>query len=453
MMTAEAIKFYHDLLTDEVATAADAYMREKQSERGLYFGSRPLCVVLRPHFYTLDDWVFLKTRMETLLTAFKRAHEVCMESATYREQLYLSTLEEEMLTIDDPRIVPWTSSRLDTFYVVGDRELKCVEYNAETPAGIGYGDVLSDVFWDSQPMQQFSKRYFCRPLPGQGLLTDSLMAAYWKWRTPAHPENPQIAVLDWGDVPTLNEHEITREYFERYLGTKAILADPRLLEYRDGNLYAEDFRIDMIYKRVLWSELLDMMGLDNPVVRAVKDHKVFITNSASAKLMAKKASLSFLSDERNADLFTKEQFEVIHEHIPWTRTIEERLTEYEGKQIDLMPFVAANKDDFVLKPNDDYGGRGVVLGWEASQGVWESTLRHALTVPYVVQKKVTIVEHNFPAWINGSLDVSRRYVDADPYIFGGNSIGGVLTRLSPAKLLNVTAGNGSVVPAFVIENR
>jgi len=452
-MIMDAIQYYHDLLTDDVATEMDAFMREKQRERGLYFGDRPLCVVLRPHFYQLEDWLYLKTRMEILLTAFRRAHEICISSPEMRAQLYLSDAEEAMLELDDHKIIPWTSSRLDTFYVVEERTLKCVEYNAETPAGIGYGDVLSEVFWESAPMQAFCDKYFCRPLPGQALLTDSLMAAYRKWRSPSHPDIPQIAVLDWGDVPTLNEHEISRAYFERYLNTQSVLADPRILEYRDGNLYAGGFRIDMIYKRVLWSELLDMMGTDNPVIRAMKDGNVFITNSASAKLMAKKAALSFLSDERNRHLFTQAQLNAISDHIPWTRTVEERKTEFEGHEIDLMEFVAQNRDRFVLKPNDEYGGKGVVLGWEASQDVWEATLRNALDFPYVVQEKVQIVERDFPSWLNGELDVSMRYVDADPYIFGGNSIGGVLTRLSPAKLLNVTAGNGSVVPAFVIENR
>jgi hypothetical protein len=452
-MITEAIQRYHDLLTDTVAAEADDYMRHCQQERGLYFGSRPLCVVLRPHFYTLDDWVFMKTRMETLLTAFRKAHEVCIESTEYRQQLHLTDLEEQMLEINNPTIVPWTSSRLDTFYVIENRELKCVEYNAETPAGIGYGDVLSEVFWDSEPMKAFCEKYFCRPLPGQGLLTDALMAAYLQWRPASKPTMPQIAVLDWQDVPTLNEHEITRVYFEGYLHTQSILADPRTLEYRDGNLYAGDFRIDMIYKRVLWNELLETMGMNNPVVRAIQDGNVFITNSASAKLMAKKASLSFLSDERNTDLFSKDQLDVIREHIPWTRTVEERKTTYDGEEIDLVEYISANKDDLVLKPNDEYGGKGVLLGWEASQDVWDGTLQHALDVPFVVQEKVTIVERDFPAWINGSLDISRRYVDADPYIFSGNSVGGVLTRLSPAKLLNVTAGNGSVVPAFVIESQ
>ena len=36
-------------------------------------------------------------------------------------------------------------------------------------------------------------------------------------------------------------------------------------------------------------------------------------------------------------------------------------------EIDLVPWVLANKDKLVLKPNDDYGGKGIVLGWTVDQ--------------------------------------------------------------------------------------
>jgi hypothetical protein len=52
---------------------------------------------------------------------------------------------------------------------------------------------------------------------------------------------------------------------------------------------------------------------------------------------------------------------------------------------------------------------------------------------------------------DGELDISLRLVDCDPFIFNGDTIDGCLVRLSKVTLLNVTAGGGSVVPAFVID--
>ena len=142
----EAIDAYHELLLDEqIAADADGKMRGELRKRGLYFGERPLCTVLRPHFYFTDQWAYLQQETEILLRAFGVAHEACMRDAKLRAQLALEAYEEQLFSLDIGGVVPWTSSRLEL--VLPDRsEMHCkfVEYNAETPAGMGYGDVLGE---------------------------------------------------------------------------------------------------------------------------------------------------------------------------------------------------------------------------------------------------------------------------------------------------------------------
>jgi hypothetical protein len=41
-------------------------------------------------------------------------------------------------------------------------------------------------------------------------------------------------------------------------------------------------------------------------------------------------------------------------------------------------------------------------------------------------------------------------VDMNPYLFDGR-VGALMTRLSSSALLNVTAGEGSVVPTYVVD--
>jgi len=178
-----------------------------------------------------------------------------------------------------------------------------------------------------------------------------------------------------------------------------------------------------------------------------------MTNSPSAKLMAKKASLAFLSDEQNSFLFTPQQQQAIRDHIPWTRLVAEAKSTYDGQSIDLIDFISENRDRLVLKPNDEYGGQGVVLGWECSAEDWDIKIQQAIETPHVVQEKVSLVQREFPSWVNGELDISTRYVDADPYAFNGAETYGCLTRLSPLALLNVTAGGGSVVPTYIISGK
>jgi len=448
-MLPEAIDHYHSLLDDTLAAETDGAMRQQLLARNLYFGERPICTVLRPHFYFADQWAYLKHETEILLSAFRRAHQACLFDPAMRSQLALQDYEEQLFSLDIGGAVPWTSSRFDSFFRADKGALHYVEYNAETPAGMGYNDVLAEMFVELEPMRRFQERYHVENMTLLGDLTSSLIMGYHEW---GGIGMPQIGIADWHEVPTLNEHEIIRAYFDRH-DIKAVLVDPRELEYRNGKLWANDFRIDLVYKRVLYSELVERMGMNNPLLQAVRDRAVMITNSPSAKLMAKKASFAFISDEQNAHLFTLEHQRAILDHIPWTRLVRERKTMYKGLEVDLLPFIVKYRDRFVLKPNDEYGGKGVVLGWETPSDVWESEVQHALTMPYVVQERVDSIVRDFPSLVDGKLDISPRYVDANPYAFYGRTVYGCLTRLSSMPLLNVTAGGGSVVPTFILHKK
>lgn len=448
-MIREAIDRYHSLLTDQIAADAEGIMNSELQKRKCYFGNRPLCTVLRPNFYLPEQWNYLKYETEILLGAFRKAHQACMADATLREQLDLEPYEEMLFNLDIGYESPWTTSRLDSFFVLDEMSLHFVEYNAETPAGMAYDDAIADVFLELDILKQFGDYYHVRSFSTIQGLFSSLVEVYQQW---GGTDKPQIGIIDWSDVPTLNEHELCKACFEAE-GVNAILADPRELEYRNGHLYAGDFRIDLIYKRVLCSELIQRMGIDNPIVRALKDHAVCMSNAFSAKLMAKKASFAFLSDECNRHLFDADEIRAIEAHIPWTRRVQERKTEFHGQMIDLLPFIAENRENLVLKPNDEYGGKGVVIGWETSDYEWERTLRSAVTTPYVVQERVPIAYADFPAIIDGTLNISPRLVDSDPFIFFGRTTSGCMTRLSSSGLLNVTAGGGSIVPTFVIYKR
>ncbi|MDQ3604992.1 MAG: hypothetical protein M3418_02210, partial [Gemmatimonadota bacterium] len=211
--------------------------------------------------------------------------------------------------------------------------------------------------------------------------------------------------------------------------------------------------VDLIYKRVLISELIERGGMDHPVVRAVRDGAVCMVNPFRCKILHKKASLAVLSDEQNAGLFTEEEREAIDAHIPWTRRVEERYTAYRGETVDLMPFLEENREHLVLKPNDEYGGTGIVLGWEASADEWQLALDTALVEPFIVQDRITLPTSPYPSVVDGKLEIFDRIVDTAPFCFYGSYMDGCLTRLSTASLVNVTAGGGSSLATVEVEKR
>jgi uncharacterized circularly permuted ATP-grasp superfamily protein len=448
-MPRDAIAAYHDLLSVELAGDSQHQLEDQLRRRGLYFGDRPLCTVLRPRFMTPSQYRHYQERGALVLRAFGKAHRAALESAEFRAQFGLFDWEER-LVLDDPGFPDSSpTGRLDAFHDPAGR-IRFTEYNAETPAGAGYGDVLAELFDGLPVMRAFLRRYQLRPLPTRSRVMHALLDAFERWG--GRREAPRIAILDWREVPTYSEFVIFERYF-REQGLDCVIADPREVEYRGGRLMAGDVHVTLIYKRVLISELIEQCGVESAVVRAVRDRAVCMVNPFACKILHKKASLAVLSDERNARLFDREELGAITEHIPWTRVVEERRTEYDGRTIDLLPHVRENRQRFVLKPNDEYGGKGILLGWEVDDRAWEEGLRSALTEPYIVQERIPLPSEPYPTFVDGRVHVSDRMLDTAPFVFHGEYVDGCLTRLSTDPLLNVTAGGGSTVPTYLVEPR
>jgi uncharacterized circularly permuted ATP-grasp superfamily protein len=447
----DPIAHYHHLLEDpELAAESQAMLDDQLARRDMVFGGRPLCTVLRPRLTTPRALRTTELRVRALLGAFAKAYAMAIADRAFRAQFLLADWEETLIAYEPGIRNPSPTSRLDTFIVDAPDELKLTEYNAETPAGAAFNDALADAFIDIPVMREFARRYSVRPLQTRHGVLHVLLDAFAEWR--GRRDAPRVAIVDWHGVPTETEFRLFREYLTER-GLSCVRVDPHDADYHDGALYFDGKQVDLIYKRVLISELVERCGIDGPIVRAVRDRAVCMVNGFRSKILHKKASLAVLSDERNAHLFTADQRAAIEAHIPWTRTVQQRRTMHGGRDIDLIEFTLAARDQLVLKPNDDYGGAGIVLGWTVDAATWEQAIRKALDEPFIVQERVRIPFEAYPSYVSGSVKIFNRMQDTAPFVSYGEFMEGCLTRLSTAELLNVTAGGGSQVPTFVVEER
>src|SRR5918992_5635514 len=270
-MLRDAIDRFHDLLTDEIAQDSQWQLDEQLRHRGLFFGDR--------------------------------GRELVRVAPGFGESSPVS--------------------RLDAFFTADSGGLRFSEYNAETPAGGAYNDVLTQAFYGLPVMREFLREWDLRPVPARHNVLHALLDAYRQWSGGGNA--PRIAIVDWDEVPTQSEFALFRDYFSRQ-GLECVIEDPRQMEYTAGRLIAAGGPVDLVYKRVLLSELVERCGVDNPVLRAVREGTVCMVNPPRCKILHKKASLAVLGDERNAHLFSEEQREAIEAHIPWTRVVEARKT-------------------------------------------------------------------------------------------------------------------------------
>jgi hypothetical protein len=309
---------------------------------------------------------------------------------------------------------------------------------------------------------QFDAR-FARPVEA---LLDALVASYREWGGTASP--PRMAIVDWREVPTFSEFEILRDAFTA-LGVPTVICDPRDLEYRPApvvsgfsrtvaaggsGLYANGERIDLVYRRVLINDIVARETECRALLDAYRGRRVCVANTLRCKIPHKKAFFAILTDERYSGLFSAEERAMIRRHVPWTALVEERRVTVDGRAVDLVPYLRAQREQFVIKPNDEYGGTGVTLGWETSEADWDAAIARALAERargWVAQQRITVRRELFPVCDETGVAQRDMLVDFAPYIFRGK-LAGYLTRLSATGLANVTSGGGQV-PAFVVSTK
>jgi hypothetical protein len=444
------IDAYHALLTPDIAQASHAHLESALRRKGLVFGGRPLCTVLRPRLMPVGEYTALQRRIVPLMSAFAKVHDRAMADAAFRSQFGLTDWEETLLAADPGYSRASPVSRLDFFLSPAGESLGLTEYNAETPAGAAYGDALTDAFQDLPAMREFCRTRDVFPIPARHGVTGALLDAWHDFS--GTRARPRVAILDWDDVPTRTEFELFQAHFHA-IGLDCVIDDPRRVEYRGGKLIVQGAPVDVIYKRVLISELVEQCGLDSAVVRAVRDRAVCMVNGFRCKVLHKKASLAVLSDDANAAMFTTAERLAIAGSVPWTRVVAERITTWRGAEVDLIRLILDLREWLVLKPNDEYGGKGITLGWTVDDASWEQAVRAALAAPHIVQERVDVPSEPYPSWVDERVELVGRQYDTAPFVTNGAYMEGILTRLSTAVLLNVTAGGGSTVPTFLVHER
>ncbi len=448
------------ILDDETLTPA-LFRRLCDEERreGLVHDGRPICTTLQPLVMPRARYDRIARAVETLAVAFERLTDAALSDASLMAELGLTPREEKLARIDPGYAPLCASSRFDAF-LAGD-DFKFLEYNAETPAGVADQLLLEKIFFTLPHLQEFLAR-FPHWLPrSPARLLEALRTVYRAWG--GDEVQPQIAIVDWRGVATETEFVILRDYFIAE-GCPAVIADPHDLRYDGRHLYAGDFRIDVFYKRVLIHEFLNEFADEDahPLVQAYRDGRICMANSFRTKIPHKKAGFAILSDERYRHLFTPNQLAAIDAHIPFTRLLRRGAVMFEGRECELTELIVEERERFVVKPNDDYGGAGVVLGSDVSDAEWKAKIAATEGESYVVQERVAVEHVLMPMFdvsapgdeddanaTPGRIELTETLIDFDPFLFA-NKVEGGIVRLSQSSLSNVSAGGG-VTALLVLE--
>lgn len=151
-----------------------------------------------------------------------------------------------------------------------------------------------------------------------------------------------------------------------------------------GRLHHRGDPVDVVLRGFSAYHIMTKPGgrqLTEPLFRVAEQDGVAIWTPLYSQLFINKTCLAYLSDPRYSRHFSSEELAVIDRVVPWTRALRPDVEPTEEPWL-------LDKDELILKPSFQYGGAGIVAGWECDNQTWISALRKCAPEGAIVQRRV-----------------------------------------------------------------
>ncbi|MCY1078387.1 hypothetical protein [Archangium lansingense] len=444
---ADAVSFYDGLLRGEVLQRThETLLRQCEERRALYKG-RPLYRALRPRFITPEQHADFQQASAAVSRALDTVYLRAREDESFRRELGVQEWEEFLMPVDAGTRMSRVSGRLDGF-VGPDGVLRFIEYNTD-PGGLIYMQDLGEAFAATPALEAFSRRYEFSVPPIATPLIETLKAQH---AIRNRSGVPQLAFFGPPTPEDSEEEELYRDFIQAHGLPIRIVTSEDAWTHRDGQLYVEDFRVDVVtfIGGAGFAGLIVGCNSEHPVMQALTEGSAYFMNGLFRNcVMRSKALFAALSDPAQSEMFAPDVRPALARHIPWTRIVREGKTRYDGREVDLLSFIAEHRERLVLKPANEFGGTGVTLGWQTDAGTWSTALKTALEAPWIVQERVPTPMESYPIYDGGQIRYEELYADLNPFVWNGDRQAGLLTRLSRDAIVNVAQG-GCMTPVVVV---
>mgnify|MGYP001007739950 CR=1 FL=1 len=419
------------------------------SAKGCTFGSGPMPLYVKPYFIDGKRMPEIRWTTEVLMRVMNKIAELYYKNPASKPLFYLSPEETELADIPVGFHNRVQITRNDAFMT--DKSLKYIEFNADSPGGPMYSDVQCDLIQQSEVFVKLCKKYMIGRDLIMWQILRMLITCYKEWG--GRKDFPNICISAGPGGGTTPEFHAIIAWLNT-IGFKAEFCGTTEWTYENGKLTTPNgLQPDIIYRRGWIGDWIQHMDGIKPVIRALRDRKVCMVNPLSSTLAANKSIFAVLQMPEMQKLFTAEERKVIQKYLPWTRVFEKTKTDFQGKTIDLVETVARNKNQFVLKPIDQYGGKDVIVGFATSDSEWAKWVDAACAPKgkFVVQEAVEIPEEMLPVFDGEQLKFQPKKINVNFYCYGGIYAGGVV-RSSDSPVINVHKGGG-MTPIMFVDGR
>jgi hypothetical protein len=415
----DVVTRYHRLM-EQNGFGDAAWAEELQSRmrrQHLTNAGRLLSPVLRPCFVTQCQ-VEMLSRMATQLSRiFDQLEPQILASPPLLNRLHMLPAEKSLLAIDPGYPHFSMAGSFDASF--SDANCVISGVDACRPPGLAYAGALADVFLDLPIVKEFKRsgQKIAR-VPGTRRASQSVLAA---WHQFGGKGKPAVAVVDWAHTGTdgVSEGELLAELLAAQ-GLDARFVPPEKLVLRNGELSADDRKIDVVWRRILARELLMRWDLNHPLLEAYRSRAVCFMNSFRAEIGQRRAFLELLSDEKVVANLSPAERKLLKHTVRWTRVVAARKVQHDGREIELLDWISKHRESLVLLPDQPSPELRSYAGSQMTSAAWDFAIRQATRTPYVVQEMGKPASETYPLFQYGEFKLREVDVTLQTQMLSGD---------------------------------
>lgn len=323
---------------------------------------------------------------------------------------------ERLVETEDGALERLDSCRLDAVCSDNGGDLQFVEIQAGDPSGSAWVDGISAALAEVGPLRPWAR------------LAPSLIGAHHGHVTSGLPRGGLVAFVNEDTSFVRSDHDLWAHFY-RERGTRARRVDPRSFRWDGERLTADGEPVALVVRdsheeltlspgpgstAALWRALEAGLPRFNPFRDVWFDDK-----ACFAILWARREALP--ADERD----------VVERHIPPTFMLDGPWAQR----------ARTERERWVVKPAEGYGGFGVVVGADTTVAEWDQALDQALTRRSILQQRVVVGPWDVARLVGDSVEWRRQHVSVSFWCHGGQFTGG-FARAGATSVVNVHQGGG-----------
>lgn len=408
---------------DPGAYLADAqHFTERLIAAGCVYDDEVVAHTYMPTVYTPEetaDFEGIAVEADRMMREMIAAY---LADPLFREAMGFDPLLEKLILKEPGYDLPVPITRTDLFYGgVGD--FRICEINTD-----GTSAMLETNLFEREGVACRWQEELDWPIAWRELIdsyVDLLLSCFDQWTDRAGAV-PRVAIVDFpGKMKT--EFQAFVAAFARR-GIHCEIRSPEELRYVSGRLLSPAGPIDLVYRRLVTSDLMGAVDRCRPLIDAYLEDAVCLVGSFRTQVPHNKKSFELLHDPGFSHHFSEPTRRFIDAHVPLTAAL---TPENAG-------VVIAEKDRWVLKPSDRYATKGVLLGVSTDGERWTRAVEEGLAAgDYLYQTYCVPPKRTLLVAGDKGFEPKGFYSMVGLFTYGGH-FAGCLTRINDIPMI---AGN------------